>query len=546
MRRTETIVSALAIFAIALVLRAVIASTIVFPTPEDTTYYVGVARNLVEGRGLVADAIWSYQTPPLVFPRPAFEVWLPLPTFLAVVPMTILGPTFQAAQVVPVLAGALVPVLAWRLAADLATERRLPLGRARTLAVGSGLTAAVSLPLLLHSALPDSTMPFAVLALAACLLMPRLITRLRRHGAPDGALPWAGLVGLGVLIGLAALTRNEAIWLGLVWLACVWLAAGIDARLGVAGVAIPAVVALAIFAPWAIRDWQAFGSPLPGQALANALSIDGSDVFAWNDQPTLSRYLALGPARLLELRAEGIAHNLFSVLLLPGFPAAAVGLIGLPFMLSSRSLRPTLLFSAITFAVTSLLFPVSTTWGTFLHAAGPVHVLVIISALLALDALLARIGRARGWTRPVAWLGATLTISGCLLFSIAFLPTYASSAATVRDRYVALESQLAAAGLDIDADGPVISDFPIWLADTLDLDAIALPDETPADVIDLASTFGARWLVTTTAAGSGWPAVLAAGGPASQCFAEVPIGTPADAGLARALSGTRVYRIVCP
>ena len=60
---------------------------IVFPKPEDTAYYVGVARNLVEGRGLVSDALWSYQTPPLVFPRPAFEVWLPLPTFLAAIPM---------------------------------------------------------------------------------------------------------------------------------------------------------------------------------------------------------------------------------------------------------------------------------------------------------------------------------------------------------------------------------------------------------------------------------------------------------------------------
>ena len=36
------------------------------------------ARNLLEGRGLVSDALWSFQTPPLVFPRPAFEVWLPL------------------------------------------------------------------------------------------------------------------------------------------------------------------------------------------------------------------------------------------------------------------------------------------------------------------------------------------------------------------------------------------------------------------------------------------------------------------------------------
>jgi hypothetical protein len=32
----------------------------------------------------------------------------------------------------------------------------------------------------------------------------------------------------------------------------------------------------------------------------------------------------------------------------------------------------------------------------------------------------------------------------------------------------------------------------------------------------------------------------------SQCFAPVEIGTPAEASAARALEGTRVWRIVCP
>src|SRR5439155_10418168 len=100
-------------------------------------------KHLVEGRGLVADTIWSYQTPPLVFPRPAFEVWLPLPSYLAAIPMLILGTTFRAAQVMPILVGALVPVLAWRIAADVAVELGLPRGRARTLAIGTGLTCAV-------------------------------------------------------------------------------------------------------------------------------------------------------------------------------------------------------------------------------------------------------------------------------------------------------------------------------------------------------------------------------------------------------------------
>ena len=219
MTRGELILTAVALFVVSLVVRAATASLVVFPIPEDTAYYVAVSKHLVEGRGLVADALWSYQTPPLVFPRPAFEVWLPLPSYLSAVPMLVLGTTFRAAQVMPILVGSLVPVLAWRVAADVATELQLPIGRARTLAVGTGLTCAVYLPLLLHSTLPDSTMLFTVLALGACLLMTRLARSTR-------ALRWRDprLVGLGILIGLAALTRNEALWIGLAWAAVAWTA----------------------------------------------------------------------------------------------------------------------------------------------------------------------------------------------------------------------------------------------------------------------------------------------------------------------------------
>src|SRR5882672_10269079 len=212
MTRREAWLTAAGLFAIALLIRAVFAAQIVFPKPEDTAYYVGVARNLIEGRGLVTDALWSYQTPPLGFPHPAFEVWLPLPTFLAAIPMAILGTTFQAAQVSSVVVGAVVPVLAWRLGADVAAERGLSPDRARTLALGVGLTSAVYLPLVLNSALPDSTMPFAIVVLGACLLMPRIVRD------PRGArLTDPRLLALGVLLGVGALTRNETAWLALLW-----------------------------------------------------------------------------------------------------------------------------------------------------------------------------------------------------------------------------------------------------------------------------------------------------------------------------------------
>ena len=71
MSRREVWLSAGAIFLFAVVVRAIAAAAVAFPVPEDTAYYAGVARNLVEGRGLVSDALWSYQTQPLVVPRAA-------------------------------------------------------------------------------------------------------------------------------------------------------------------------------------------------------------------------------------------------------------------------------------------------------------------------------------------------------------------------------------------------------------------------------------------------------------------------------------------
>ena len=175
MSRREAVLSAGLIFLVALVVRALFAPQIVFPKPEDSAYYVGVARNLVEGRGLVSDALWSYQTPPLIVPRPAFEVWLPLPTFLAALPMALFGATFASSQLSSVLVGAMVPVLVWRLAADVADERGFAPGRARSLAIGAGLTAAVYLPFILASTVPDSTMPFTVFSSTVRAISPPVL-----------------------------------------------------------------------------------------------------------------------------------------------------------------------------------------------------------------------------------------------------------------------------------------------------------------------------------------------------------------------------------
>jgi hypothetical protein len=540
--RREATLTAAGIFVVALLVRVAVAGQIVFPKPEDTAYYFGVARNLVEGRGLVSDALWSYQTPPLVFPRAAFEVWLPLPSFLAAIPMALLGASFAAAQWSAILLGAIVPVLAWRLAADVATERGLSQERTRTLAIGTGLTTAVYLPLLLHSALPDSTMPFTVLALSACLLMARLARDPR-----GGRLTDPRLVGVGVLTGLAALTRNDAVYLGLAWVIVAWGMTGFTRGARVRLIAAVAVVAGLVFLPWAIRDWVEFGSPFPGQAVANAFSVTGFDIFAWNDPPTLSRYLAVGPARLLEMRVEGLTHNLFNVLLFPGVPISIIGLVGLPWAIRGAAIRPVVIVAFATFLITSLVFPVSTTWGTFLHASGPAQVLLVVSALLALDASIAWVGVRRGWTRPVAWLGALLGVAGSLLFSVAVLPSFGSASRGTAERYDALAAVMAGIGHPLDASaGPVITNFPIWMAEARRIPALALPDEPPRDVLDLASTFDARLVVLLDAESRHWPADLDARVDGAECFRELDLGPTAGADVPGPLGDVRAFEVVCP
>src|SRR3990170_5505305 len=100
-----------------------------------------------------------------------------------------------------------------------------------------------------------------------------------------------------------------------------------DLVTGVQTCALPiSVVAAVVFAPWAYRNLVVLGSPLPGQAVTNALYLSGYDIFAWKDPPTLARHLAIGPAALVGLRVAGLTHNLFNVLVILGIPISAIGL----------------------------------------------------------------------------------------------------------------------------------------------------------------------------------------------------------------------------
>jgi hypothetical protein len=560
--RREAWLSAAAVFAVAIVVRVVAAAAIGFPVPEDTAYYAGVARNLADGRGLISDALWSYQTQPLVVPRAAFEIWMPLPSLLEAIPIYLAGAAnwFRAAQVVSVLCGSAIAVLAWRLGADVAAEMALPVGRARTMGVGTGLVAAALGPLVIYSALPDSTAVFAALSLAACLLMTRIAAREGTRAGPSETAPAPEpapapapafdrrLIALGLILGLAALTRSEAIWLGLAWASIVWFWTPGSRRRRIAIIGVPAIVAVVVVAPWIVRDWLAFGTPLPGQTISNALFIHYTDVFAYQDKPTLARFLAQGPAKLAGIYASGFASDLFAVLLIPAFPVGLVGLLGLPWVGRRPALRSLMLVSIFTFVATSLVFPVATQSGTYLHAAGSAFVLLVISCVVLMDRFIVWVGKIRHWTNPVAWLGPAFAIAAIGPLCAISVASIAQQANETQDRYQALPAAMARAGVPLDGSAPVITDNPIWLAETIHVTALALPEESPQAVLDLASHFGAKLLVVKDDTNREWPDILRTGGSAAKCFKEVPLTDISGTGPSEdsALATIHVYRIGCP
>jgi hypothetical protein len=174
--------------------------------------------------------------------------------------------------------------------------------------------------------------------------------------------------------------------------------------------------------------------------------------------------------------------------------------------------------------------------------------LLIVSAVLALDALIAWVGARRGWTRPVTWLGPLLGVTSSLLFTAALLPSFGAGARTAEGMYAELGQRMAAVGLPMDAAaGPVISNFPIWIAETAGVSALALPDEPPLAVLDLAAAFpGTRLVVVTGGGHAHWPHDFDAGEDGTECFREVDLGPAVDPARPDPLADTRVFEIVCP
>lgn len=530
------IAAPLMLFLVALGVRAWAASTIDFPPTEGSAYYFGVARNVVEGRGLVTDALWAYATPPLVFPRPAFELWMPLASLIAAIPMAIIGATFAVAQLSSVVVGATVGPLAWFIGRDAARRHGLDARRTASVAFTSGLGAALAAPLLGAAMGPDSSTPFTVMVVVASLFVP---------GALAGRMRAA--LALGAAMGLAYLARQEAMYLGAAFLVLlIGVARRVPAERRAALVAralgVPVLVGAAVVVPWLLRNLTAFHTLFPGQALENAYITANEQIFAYAHRPTAAGFLAQGPAVMLGNIAEALRTNVVDTLVVPAAPLVILGTLAIVLMRRSPALRSAsplvvlLLSGTLTFLATSILFPVATRWGTFLHASGPLLVGLGVAAALGIDGAVAWISARRQWAKPNVLLPALLIAGLGLPLAGLHVQLLATQTASAHDDLRAMASAVAAQPEAAHPTRPIVTDHPIWLAEAMRRSTLALPDESPADVWRLTQDFGAPLVAILDTRGR-YPAAFVAPAGAdpstTTCFVERPV--PASM---RALAGT--------
>jgi len=524
--------SVIGLFVLALVVRLYAAGQLPFPATEAAAYYAGVAQHIAQGTGLVSDAVWSYATPPLEAPKPAFELWMPLSSFVSAIAMSALGTDYRSAQVGGALLGAFVAPLAWALARAAATAGGLDARRGAAVALATGLLGALLAPFVLNAAVPDSYTPFTVTALAAALLVPAALGLARRPGEADRqASVWAGL-GVGVLLGFCYLARQEAVWLGLVVLVM-----ALPRGPGAAGSRVGGLVrrlwpivlgGLVVVLPWLARNAMELGSPFPGQTVENLFLRRNEDIFAYAERPSASLYLGQDLGTILGNPLAAAASAISDALLFPAFPIGVVGLVSLVGLWRSPTLRrpsalTVLLWSgALTFLATVLLFPVASRWGTYLHASGPLLVALTAVSALGTDALVARISRWRRWPKVNVIIGPAALVVVTVGMSLLQLGFLGDQTKARQERFEDIASALADISREAGDAAPatLMTDHPMWLATVTGQPAIALPDEDPSSVLALGQRFGTDWLVVIDERGRYPGALLGASG--SDCLAAPP------------------------
>jgi 4-amino-4-deoxy-L-arabinose transferase-like glycosyltransferase len=344
-----------AVLVLAFMLRLGVAFFAPHPGISDSNHYYNLARNLSHGRGFVIDYIWNYYNrPPDV--THAEDYWMPLPAVYPAVMLFLFPDNLLMALLPSVVFGTAVVALTYALA------RRFGLSP-YTSVLAMALVAFLP-ELVLNSARTDTTMSYVFYVGMAvwCYLTA-----------------WAGnprwLIGVGIFMGLAHLSRQDAIlfapailvttlimlrWQRPNW-SWLWLWV------------IP-VAWLGVLAPWMWRNYSLFGVLLSGGSSRTIFMTSFIDQFTYGRELHLTHWLEWGIPNIIGNIVFQALANVRMMLTLGDVGLSVFGWLGLCLVVLRRNrpegvqwrgiLMPLLMIGAL-FAFYSFVTPFHTQGGSF-------------------------------------------------------------------------------------------------------------------------------------------------------------------------------------
>jgi 4-amino-4-deoxy-L-arabinose transferase-like glycosyltransferase len=396
------------LFAVAFTARLVTAALFVEPAYPDALYYVNLGRELAAGGGFSVDYIWNFvevggSLPEAgVLPIPSNAHWMPLAALVQVPFIWALGPTALASGLPFWLVAAAAAPLTWFIGRDA--------GMPSWQAAAAGLLVAVPAGVSPFLGQPDNFALFMFLGALALWLCARGLRGQRGSFALGG-----------VVVGLAFLSRNDGVLLGVPFA----LAFCYDllrrprlSRIGWWPALICAGGFALVAAPWLFRQLDVFGSLSPSSVGGRILFItEYHELYSVTSETTLDSFLAQGAGALIESRLGGLWDALLIFVAMP-----LLGLL-VPFLLigswvsrRSRDFAPWFIYIVALFVFTALVSAVHVAFGTFIHSAVALLPHAYLLVMLGVSALVHWIADRRdSWDAPRASRNLSFMLVGVII-----------------------------------------------------------------------------------------------------------------------------------
>jgi 4-amino-4-deoxy-L-arabinose transferase-like glycosyltransferase len=478
------------LFLIAFAVRLLTAALFAEPAYPDAYYYANVARELASGGGFSVDYIWNFvevggRLPSEgVLPIPSNAHWMPLAVLVQVPFIWLLGPNEVASGLPFWLAAAATAPLTYYIGRDA--------GMPDWQAAAAGLLVAVPAGTSAFLGQPDNFALFMFLGALALWLCGRGMRGDRRAFAAGG-----------VVVGLAFLSRNDGVLLGLpfaIVFAYDLLRPPRATRIGWQAALLCAGGFMLVALPWLLRQADVFGSVSPSSVGGRILFItDYRELYSVTTETTLSSFLSQGLGAVIGSRIGGLWDAVVIFVAMPLLVLLVPFLaIGAWVSRRSRDFAPWFIYAAVLFGFAALVSAVHVASGTFIHSAVALLPHAYLLAMLGLAAAVGWIAARRpSWDAPRATRNLTFMLVGVVIVvSVAATLFTVESWKRERDGRVdllaALASEADATDIVMSPDAGAYNYHGGW-------SGIVTPDDPLTTVREALELYDARWLALEAA-----------------------------------------------